>query len=62
MLGRHENVYGIDLLAIAWAHGSRFDEQTETSHWYAASDANLDGAVDDADLQLAPDAFGVANP
>ncbi|HEY3451118.1 MAG TPA: M1 family aminopeptidase [Myxococcales bacterium] len=61
-LNGNGEVDGIDLLAIAWAHGSRFDDQNQGSHWYQASDANGDGAVDDADLQLALDAFGVANP
>ncbi|MGC4121829.1 MAG: M1 family aminopeptidase [Myxococcales bacterium] len=61
-LNGNGEVDGIDVLAIAWAQGSRFDDQRQDSHWYSASDANGDGAVDEADLQLALDKFGAANP
>lgn len=61
-LNGNGEVDGIDVLAIAWAQGSRYDDQDQASHWYPASDANLDGAVDENDLQLALDAFAAANP
>ncbi len=61
-LNGNGEVDGIDLLAIAWAQGSRFDDQNQDSHWYAIADANGDGAVDETDLQLGLDAFAIANP